>query len=278
MKIQPGKGSGLAVKTVASKGADYGHADMGTLIIARANNPDVRVKEIAMLNHDNLFVVAFLKKSGIQKPKDLEGRTIGSAPMNSSKIVFPALAPFTGMDPGKVKWMDMEASAQDPSLFAEKVDAIVMYRTRNPTVLKMAKNLNKPVRFFNYSDFGVDIYSNGIIALEETIQGKANQTRRFVVASLEAFEWSVENPKKAIGVFIERNPSVSREIARGHWEIGVDVAVTKETTKTGLGFMLRKKVQNTIDTMAKYPKLKRKPSVGEIYTNQFVGVFPMRKK
>jgi NitT/TauT family transport system substrate-binding protein len=251
---------------------------MGTLIIARANNPDVRVKEIAMLHHDNLFVVAFLKKSGIKKPKDLEGRTIGSAVMNSSKIVFPALAPFTGMDPGKVKWMDMEASAQDPSLFAEKVDAIVTYRTRNPTVLSMAKKLKKPVRFFNYSDFGVDIYSNGMIAHEDTIKSQPNRTRRFVVASLEAFKWSVENPKKAIGAFIEKNPSVSRKIARGHWEIGVDVAVTKETGQTGFGFMLREKVQNTIDTMAKYRKLKSKPTPEQIYTNQFVGVFPVRNK
>jgi hypothetical protein len=95
---------------------------------------------------------------------------------------------------------------------------------------------------------------------------------------LEAFKWSVENPKAAIGAFIEKNPSVSRKIARGHWEIGVDVAVTKETSQTGFGYMLRKKVQNTIDTMAKYRKLKRKPTPDEIYTNQFVGVFPVRNK
>lgn len=277
VKIQPGKGSGLSVKTLGAKGADYGHADMGTLIIARGNNPDLRVKQIAMLHHDNLFVVAFLKKSGIKNPKDLEGRTIGSAHMNSSKIVFPALAPFTGMDPGKVKWLDVQAASQEPSLFAEKVDAIVTYRTRNPTVLKMAKKLNKPVGFLNYSDFGVDIYSNGIIAHEDTIKDQPNRTRRFVVASLEAFKWSVENPAKAVGAFIEKNPSVSRDLARGHWEIGVDVAVTKETAKTGFGFMLRKKVQNTIDTMAKYRKLKSKPTPEQIYTNEFVGIFPMRK-
>ena len=277
VKIQPGKGSGLAVQTIAGKGADYGHADIGTLIIARANNADVRVKEIAMLHHDNLFVVAFLKKSGIKNPKDLEGRNIGSAPMNSSKIVFPALAPFTGMDPGKVKWTDMEAASQEPSLFAERVDAIVTYRTRNPTVLKMAKKLNKPVGFLNYSDFGVNLYSNGIIAHEDTLKGEANRTRRFVVASLEAFKWSVEHPEEAVGAFIEKNPSVSRDLARGHWEIGVDVAVTKETARTGLGFMLREKVQSTIDTMAKYSKLKRKPAPEEIYTNEFVGVFPVRK-
>jgi NitT/TauT family transport system substrate-binding protein len=276
VQIIPGKGSGLAVKTIGAKGAEYGHADAGTLIIGRANNPDLRVKLIAMIHHNNLFNIVFLKKSGIKTPKDLEGRKIGSAPMNSSKIVFPAMAAAAGFDPSKVIWVNMEASAQDPSLFAEKVDAVPSYRTRNPTVFKMAKKLGKPVGMFNYSDYGVDIYSNGIIAHEDTIKNKPNRTRRFVIASLEAFNWSVKNPAKAVGSFIKKNPTVSRDVARGHFDVGIDVLLTKNTKRTGIGFMLREKMQNTIDTMYKYKKMKRKPSVGEIYTNEFVGVFPVR--
>ncbi len=276
VQIIPGKGSGLSVKTLGTKSVEYGHADAGTLIIARANNPDLKVKLIAMIHHNNLFNIVFLKKSGIKTPKDLEGRRIGSAPMNSSKIVFPAMAAAAGFDPKKVIWVDMEASAQDPSLFAERVDAVPSYRTRNPTVLKMAKKLGKAIGMFNYSDFGVDIYSNGIIAHEDTIKNQANRTRRFVVASMEAFKWSVENPDKAVGAFIKKNPTVSRDLARGHFDVGIDVLLTENTKRTGIGFMLREKMQNTIDTMYKYKKMKRKPSVEEIYTNEFVGVFPMR--
>ncbi len=219
--IQPGKGSGLSVKTIGAKGADYGHADMGTLILGRSNNSDLKVKVIAMIHHDNLFNIVFLKKSGIKTPKDLEGRKIGSAAMNSSKIVFPALAPFTGMDPSKVIWVDMEASSQEPSLFAGKVDAIPSYRTRNPSVDKAAKKLGLEIGRFNYSDLGVDIYSNGIIGHEDVLREKPNRTRRFVVASLEAFKWAVENPDKAVGAFVEKNISVSHELARGHFDIGV---------------------------------------------------------
>ena len=274
--IQPGKGSGLSVKTIGAKGADYGHADMGTLILGRANNPDLKVKEIAMIHHDNLFNIVFLKKSGIKTPKDLEGRKIGSAAMNSSKIVFPALAPFTGMDPSKVIWVDMEASAQEPSLFAGKVDAIPSYRTRNPSVTKAAKKLGLKIGRFNYSDLGVDIYSNGIIGHEDVLREKPHRTRRFVVASLEAFKWSVENPKKAVGAFVEKNISVSPKLALQHWNIGVDVALTKNTRRTGIGYMIRAKVQRTIDTIFKYRKLKREPQLAEIYTNDFVAVFPIR--
>lgn len=278
VKIIPGKGSGLAVKTIGAKGADYGHADMGTLIMGKGNNPGLKVKQIAMLHHDNLFNIVFLKSSGIKVPKDLEGRKIGSSLTNSSRVVFPALAGAAGFDPNKITWVTMEASAQDPSLFAGRVDAIPSYRTRNPTVYKMAKKLGKPIGMFNYSDYGVDIYSNGIIGHEDTLRDKPNRTRRFVVSSLEAFQWSAANPAKAVGAFIEQHPHVSRDLARGHWEIGVDVAITKNTKRTGLGFMLRDKVQRTIDTMVKYKGLKRKPAPEEIYTNEFVGVYVRRGK
>ncbi len=99
--IQPGKGSGLSVKTIGAKGADYGHADKGTLIHGRSNNRDLKVKEIAMIHHNNLFNIVFLKSSGIKTSKDLESRKIGSAAMNSSKIVFPALARSRGWTPPK---------------------------------------------------------------------------------------------------------------------------------------------------------------------------------
>ena len=105
------------------------------------------------------------------------------------------------------------------------------------------------------------------------MKNRPNLTRRFVVSSLEAFQWSVANPKEAVGAFIEKHPHVSRDLARGHWDIGVDVAITKNTKRTGFGYMLKAKVQRTIDTMARFNKLKKKPKPEEIYTNEFVGVF-----
>ena len=274
--IQPGKGSGLSIKTIGAKRADYGHADMGTLIVNRGNNPDLKVKQIAMLHHNNLFNITVLEKSGIKHPKELEGKRIGSSVGNSTRIVFPALAAATGLNPCKVIWVDMQAASQNASLLAGKVDAIPSYNTVNPTLIKMAKKVGKRLRFLKYSDYGVDIYSNGLIGHEDTLRDKPNRTRRFVVASLEAFQWSVANPSKAVGSFIEKYPHVTRDLARGHWEIGVDVAITKNTKRTGFGFMVREKVQRTIDTMFKIKKPKSEPSADEIYTNEFVGVFLMR--
>ena len=276
--VLAGKGSGLSIKTVGAKGVEFAFADAGSLILARANSPSLRAKLIAMLHHNSLFNVVTLAKSGINSPKDLEGKKIGSPAVNSSKIVFPAFAEAAGLDPKKVIWVDMEVAVQHPSLFAEKIDAIVSYVTQVPPLKLMAKKVGKPIKSMLYADYGLDLYSNGIIAHEDTIRNRAAYTRAFVLASLAAVQWSVENPKEAMTVFLSHHPNTNRKIARGQFDVSVDVLLTKNTARTGIGFMLPEKMQNTIDLMARFHKqMKRKPSPEEIYTNEFVGFFPKRR-
>ncbi|MBI2880323.1 MAG: ABC transporter substrate-binding protein [Candidatus Tectomicrobia bacterium] len=279
VKVLSGKGSGLSIKSVGAKGVEYAHADAGSLILARANEPNLRVKLIAMLHHNPLFNVVMLAKSPINSPKDLEGKKVGSPVVNSTRIVFPAFAELAKFDPNKVVWVDMEASAQNSSLFAERVDAIASYATQIPPMERMAQQLGKPIKSITFADYGLDVYSNGIIAHEDIIKNQSSLTRRFIIASLEAVKWSVEHPQEAIDVFLKHHPNSDRYIARGQFNVSVDVLLTKETMKTGIGFMNRDKMERTIDLMVRFYKgLKRKPSPEEIYTNEFVAVFPAKPK
>jgi NitT/TauT family transport system substrate-binding protein len=277
VKVLAGKGSGLSIKTVGAKGVEFASADAGSLVLARANEPSIRTKLIAMLHHNGLFNIVALAKSGINSPKDLAGKKIGSPVVNASRIVFPAFAELAGLDPSKVVWVDMDAPVQHPSLFSEQVDAIATYVTQLAPLQQMAKKFGKPIKSFAYADYGLDVYSNGLIAHEDTIKNRAPFTRRFVIATLEALKWSVENPDEAVQLFLRHYPTSDPEAARGQFDVSVDVLLTKETKETGIGFMLPAKIQRTIDLMARFEKeMKRKPSPGEIFTNEFVAIFPTR--
>ena len=279
VKVVSGKGSGLSIKTVGGKGVEFAHADAGSLILARANDPELRVKLIAMLHHKALFTAVVLTKSGIKSPKELEGKKIGSSVVNSSRIVFPAFAEAAGFDAKKVTWVDMASSSQNPSLFSEKVDAIVTYVTQLAPLGRMAKKTGKTLRSFPYADFGLDVYSNGIIAHDDTIKNRGPLARRFVIASLEAVRWSAENPHKAVDAFLKHHPSTDRAIAGDQFNTSIDVLLTKNTAKTGIGFIDRDKMQRTVDLMLRFNKgLKRKPTADEIFTNEFVAVFPKKVK
>lgn len=269
VKIVRGYGSADTVQRVATEAAEFGHADIGNLIVIRGNT-GAPVKGVAMIHHKSLFCVYVLEKSGIRRPRDLVGRRIGSAPANAVRIMFPALAGAVGIDPKSVTWVDMQAPSELPSLFAEKVDAIVTYATIGPSYFAAAKKANKPVLEFLYSDFGVDLYSNGIITQDGRLQKQPAQVRRFVKASLRGLAFGVEQPDEAMKIFTTHMPTMSAEIARAHLDINNRHLLTEETRKTGIGIMLPEKMRLTLETMAKYNEMKRKPSLEEVYTNQFI--------
>ncbi|MFQ5913876.1 MAG: ABC transporter substrate-binding protein [Nitrospinota bacterium] len=274
VNIIRGHGSGDTVKVVASKGAEFGFADASSLIIARGNT-GVQVKEVAMGHHKSLFCIYVLKKTGVRGPKDLSGKTIGSAVGNAARVTFPALAKATGLNPDTVKWIDMPPPSQAPSLFGERVDAIVTYATIGPTYFEAARKSGKPVLEYLFSDYGVDLYSNGIITRDDRIKGNPEQVRRFVRASMRGLAFAVEHPDEAVKIFLKSYPTFAPRVARQHLDIMNRHLLTPTTKKTGIGFMTKEKMKLTRDVVAKYFKLKRLPKLEEIYTNEFVPkIFP----
>ncbi len=204
---------------------------------------------------------------------------VGSFASNSTQFVFPAFAELAGLDPKKVAWVELEPRILVASLFSEKVDAIAHYLTILPAVQMMAKKSGKPIQSMAFADYGLSVYSNGLIAHEDTIRNRAALARAFVRASLDAVKWSVENPEGAIKVFQKRFPTRNPTIDRGMFDVSVDVLLTENTKSTGIGFILRDKMQRTIDLMLRFHKgLKRRPTPEEVYTNEFVAVFPKRPK
>ena len=76
VNILRGQGSIDAVKKVASGAAAIGFADAGALALARSND-GIPVKMLAIIYATPPHAIFALADSGINKPKDLEGKTCG---------------------------------------------------------------------------------------------------------------------------------------------------------------------------------------------------------
>jgi len=76
--IDAGNGSGGTVQRVASGAYDMGFADLAALMEFHANNPDAPNKPVAvmMVYNNTPAAVLTLKKSGIAKPADLNGKKL----------------------------------------------------------------------------------------------------------------------------------------------------------------------------------------------------------
>ena len=91
--IDAGNGSGATVNRVASGTYDMGFADMAALMEFHANNPDAANKPVAvmMVYNNSPAAVLALKKSGITKPADLNGKKLGAPVFDSGRKAFPIL-------------------------------------------------------------------------------------------------------------------------------------------------------------------------------------------
>jgi NitT/TauT family transport system substrate-binding protein len=92
--IDAGNGSGGTVTRVASGSYDMGFADLAALMEFHANNPDAPNKPVAvmMVYNNTPAAVLALKKSGITKPADLNGKKLGRTGLRRRPPAFPIFA------------------------------------------------------------------------------------------------------------------------------------------------------------------------------------------
>lgn len=273
--INRGYGSSDTIKKVAAKSADYGFADAGSLVVARAQG--MRAREIGMVYSKAMYELHCLKKWGIVQPKDLEGKTMGTNQATSVYTLFPAFASAAGVDLSKVKWSFMAPPAIPPSIVAGKVHCGFNYATVLPIVRQSARKNGEEVTVISYAEHGVDIYSNGLITQDDRITRNPSQVRAFADATMRGVAWVAEKPKEGMKVLMQYEPALDPQVVKEGLEIGLNHLFTPEVAKHGLGYMTEEKMQRTRDIVSKYMKLEVQVPVRDLYTNEFLPkLFPKR--
>src|SRR5258708_5516396 len=80
-------------------------------------------------------------------------------------------ARFNSIDYAKVKNVNIAANLQEQMLSAGSIDAILGFNYSIYINLKQAKlDPERDTRWFSYSDHGLDLYSNGVMASQALIQ------------------------------------------------------------------------------------------------------------
>lgn len=264
-----GFGSGDTLKRLVGGREHFGFADYGTLVMARARG--TKAKAIGAGFATNMHSLFALKGSGIQKPADLKGKSVGCPAASSVKVIFPSFARVNNIDPESVKWIPMGADALSGALLAGKADLICTYISEGPLFEEAAKKIGKSIRLVNYADWGIDIYSNGLVTLDETIAKKADFVRRFVGAALEGWAWAIKNPEEALQISLKRAPESNVDVARARLKLILQSVVDDGVAKNGIGYMDRVKMQRTHDVTLQNSDLRDvKIPVDELYSNAFL--------
>src|ERR687897_3753542 len=114
VSIDPGAGSVEGINRVASGAYEVGFADINSLVKYRANPRNLPVKAVMMIYDTPAFSIISLKKNGIAKPKDLEGKTLGAPAADGAWAQWPIFVQANKIDAAKVKIENIGFPVREP--------------------------------------------------------------------------------------------------------------------------------------------------------------------
>lgn len=222
VSIDAGNGSGGAVTRVASGSYDMGFADLAALMEFHANNPDAANKPVAVMmvyNNTPASVMA-LKKSGIKKPSDLNGKKLGAPVFDAGRRAFPIFQRANGI--ANVQWTAMDPPLRETMLARGEVDAITGFTFTSLLNLEARGVKAQDVVVLPYADYGVKLYGNVIIASPRLIKEHPAAIKAFLLAFTKGVKDVIANPKEAIAAVKARDGIINVALEQRRLQLAID--------------------------------------------------------
>ncbi len=271
--LENSKGSGDSITKVDTGRADAGLADAAVVIASKARG--TTIKTVGMIFDKTPLNIFSLKSNPLTKPKDLEGKTLGAPPGDSQRQMFPAFAKLTGIDAGKVTWVNLEPSAKIAAVAEKRMDGVGDYNTGLPLYEKAAGKGN--VVMMQWADFGFDLYSMSIMASEATMTKRPKALKDFLEASYMGWRDVMADPQAAMAIFKKRVPEIDVELLTENMKIGLGLMKTEQYAKGGIGSIDDKRMCASVDLVNGYMGLPTKVECKDVYTKEFYTKVDMPK-
>ncbi len=234
--VDTGNGSGGTVTRVASGTYDMGFADMAALMEFHANNPDAPNKPVAvmMVYNNTPAAVLALKKSGIAKPTDLNGKKLGAPVFDAGRKAFPIFQKNNSV--ANVAWTSMDPPLRETMLARGDVDAITGFSFTSLLNLE-ARGINAAdIVIMPFADYGVKLYGNAIVASPKLIKENPAAVKAFLLAFAKGAKDVMANPVAAIESVKARDGLINVPLETRRLQLAIDsVIASPDARKEGFG-------------------------------------------
>ena len=234
--IDAGNGSGGTVTRVASGTYDMGFADMAALMEFHANNPDAPNKPVAVMMVDNNTPAAVLalKKSGITKPADLNGKKLGAPVFDAGRKAFPIFQKANGL--AAPTWTSMDPPLRETMLVRGDIEAITGFSFTSLLNLEARGVKTEDVVILPYADNGVKLYGNVVIASPKLIKENPAAVKAFLASFAKGAKEVMTNPAASIETVKARDGIINVALETRRLQMAIDAVVASpDARKEGFG-------------------------------------------
>ena len=205
--IQRPAGGPDALKLVASGRVDIGVLDIHDLAIAREQGTDL-VAIGALIDRP---LAALIAQPGIERPRDLEGRTVGVSGLPSDPAFLEAIVEHDGGDIARVRTVTIGFSAVS-RILSGRVDAVPAFWNVEGVALR---ERGMDVNAFRVEDYGAPRYPEVVLI---TGRDTLRDDRRLLERTLDAIEAgrreTLADPEAAAEVIAEAGETRDTRLVR----------------------------------------------------------------
>jgi len=259
------------ITRVATGGYDMAVGDLSTLIKYRDANPLNAPKAVFIVTNRPAFAIISRKSRGVEKPKDLEGKTLGAPPADISFAQWRIFTQVNGIDPAKVKVESIGVPVREPMLQNGQVDAIT---GRSYSAFVNLKAMGVPVDdlvLMLMADYGVNLYGNAIMVSAKFAAEKPEAVKGFLRALVKGLRETVKHPEAGVEAVLKRNDQLKQpvELERLRMAIANNI-VTPEVKANGYGAVDDDRLAKSVEQIALTTDFKHRAKAVEVFDGSFL--------
>ncbi|WP_137045443.1 ABC transporter substrate-binding protein [Pseudolabrys sp. FHR47] len=271
IQMDQGNGSGAPIPLVANGTYDVGFGDINALIQFAATKPAEAPIAVYVMYNQPPFTVAVRADSPIKTPKDFEGKKLGGAAGDGALKLFPALCKIAKIDCTKVEITNMQPNLREQMLMNKQVDGVFGYVNTIRFSAKLMGVADNDIRYVNYGDYGMNLYSNAIIVSKKLVAEKPEVVKGLVAAINQGLQDALKDPDAAIAAVAKREPLIKPAVEKERFMATLhDEMNSPEIAKIGLGNVDKDRLKKSIDILVEANGLTRTPTVDEVFTDKFI--------
>jgi len=270
--VDQGTGSAATVSRIASGTYDAGFGDMNALVQLAGKEPGTAPVMVYMIYNSSPFALITKTSGPVVTLKDMEGRTLGYPAGGSAGQLFAPLAKANGVDPAKVKIVNMAPNLQEQMMLRGEVDASAVFTvTSYVNLIGQKVDPDKDIRWLYYSALGINPYSNGVMVSQKLIKEQPKAAAGLVRALNRAFIENAADPDAATAVMLKEEPLLNAALEKQRLLYAYKTHyITPETDRDGVGDITDARMTETIKLNVEAYALPHTPAVADVFNRSFL--------
>ena len=269
--VDSGPGSVAGIARVAAGTYPIGFFDINSLVKFRDQNPDKRVQAVLMIYDKPAFAIGTTAKTGIAKPKDLEGRVLGAPAADGAFAQWKAFVKENGIDESKVKIENVGFPVREPMLAEGKVDAITGFSFSMYYNLLQKGIKPDDIKIMLMADYGLVLYGNAIIVNPDYAKANPKVVAGFVRATIKGVLDTIKDPDTAIKSVMARNETADPKIELDRLKMSLrDNFVTPWVKANGMGDVDPARFARSVKLVSEAFGLPQAPPPDKVFTDKYL--------